>query len=241
MRNNPSYLTALTGAEIMWNGNATASRRYQTEIPPEGSLEHKMLKEFEQRLIHHKESYFSAEEFFYVPQMEAEWSITAADGSSQTALGVTVILRRRHTAEGLFPDAEVGDEVTARRVIHSDRARSAWLHVGFGAPYRSHRKWQGIPEQGQWDAFDAEVTLNGKPVAPPKWQQPGKFKQLGTTWHQPIQEEPWREEALYWLRQPVRVKLQAGENHFALRSQYGYPQQHWQVSLWLTDDNGEVL
>jgi glycosyl hydrolase family 20 len=232
LRNNPFYLTALTGAEVMWNGNPTGSRRYQTMMPPDGTLEHAVLAEFEQRLLYHRERHFNPEEFFYVPQMQAKWTVTEADGTIHPATGVTVILRRRHTGEGLFPDPEIGKTVTATRIIHSDSDRDAWLHVGLGAPYRSHRKWQGIPPQGQWDNFGGSVALNGQPVAPPQWREPGRFKHLQAAWHQPIQEEPWREEELYWLRQAVKVQLQKGANRFDITTRYGYAEHHWQVSLW---------
>lgn len=235
LRNNPFYLTALTGAEVMWNGNPTGSRRYQALIPPKGSLEHTMLAEFEQRLLFHKNKHFTESEFFYIPQLDAQWLVTANNGATKLAIGNTIILRRRHTGEGLFGDLPVGSQVTATHTVHSDVAREVLLHAGIGSPYRSHRKWQGIPELGEWDAFGATITLNGKPVEPPRWREPGRFKHLESAWHKPIQEEPWREEELYWLRQPVEVRLEKGDNTIAITTRYAYAEQHWQFSLWLSE------
>lgn len=240
LRNNPFYLTALTGAEVMWNGNPTGSRRYQTMVPPKGTMEHEMLSEFEQRLLSHREKHFKAEEFFYVPQMGAQWTITESDGTRHSANGVTVILRRRHTGEGLFFNPEIGKQVTASRIIHSDSDKSVLLHIGLGAPYRSHRKWQGIPPAGEWDSFGSRVSLNGEPLAPPEWQEPGRFKNLKSTWHQPIQEEPWRDEELYWVRQPILVQLKQGDNRFEITTRYGYKEHHWQVSLWTSEIDGPL-
>ncbi|WOH36609.1 family 20 glycosylhydrolase [Thalassotalea fonticola] len=255
LRNNPFYTSALTGAEVLWKGNKTGSNQYQFQFPPVGSVEHTMLAEFEQRLLLHKRRYFydNDEIFFYRPQANAQWQVrlnnnanskpgndaNKISNSEQLYGGNTLVFKTRQSrgniSAGYFQDVAVGTKLSATRVIHSDSAKKVKLFVGINMPERSHRMWQGVPEQGQWDAFGSTVSLNGKSLAPPTWRKPGNLKIFRSVWRSPIKEEPWSTEDLYWLRDPVIVELKAGNNELKINSQLGYKHQVWQVSAWIDE------
>jgi len=240
LRNNPFYTSALTGAEVMWKGNKTGSTLYQFQYPPLGSIENTMLAEFEQRLLVHKKRYFSDNDelFFYRPQNKAQWKINNG-GKETTYTGNTLVYKTRHSrgniSAGYFQDLAVGSTLSATRIITTQTAKKVKLYIGINIPERSHRMWQGVPESGQWDAFGATVTLNGKALSPPKWRNPGKLKVLRSVWRSPIKEIPWSTEDLYWLRKPIEVDLKAGKNELVINSTLGHKNQVWQVSAWVED------
>lgn len=240
LRNNPFYTSALVGAEVLWKGNKTGSTQYQFQYPPIGSVENTMLTEFEQRLLVHKRRYFKDNDdiFFYRDQANAQWQINVK-GEEQTYSGNTLVYKTRHSrgniSAGYFQDLSVGTKLSATRIINSKHAQKVKLYVGINMPERSHRMWQGVPGQGQWDAFGATVTLNGKPLAPPKWRKPGNLKVLRSVWRSPIKENPWTTEDLYWLREPVVIDLKAGKNELVINSKLGHKNQVWQVSAWIDE------
>lgn len=261
LRNNPFYTSALTAAEVLWKGNRTGQLDYQYQFPPRGSVEHQMLAEFEGRLLFHREHYFNNDDsiFFYRPQFTAEWklkfSLPNTLGAEKrdkltnqfnqqlseysTLGGNTLVLKTRSSREeppkGYLRNAPVGTKVTAQRLIYSDQPKKVKLHISLTTPERSHRMWQGTPEQGQWDAFGGTVSLNGELLSPTEWRHPGKHKVLKSVWKAPIKEVPWNIEELYWLREPIEVQLKAGQNILELESVFGFKKQLWQLTAWVED------
>lgn len=238
LRNNPFYLTALTGAEVMWLGNPTGNIENTHFIPEKGTVEFDHFSEFEDRLIYHKNLYFKGmeDEFFYKKQSDIEWSISDNYGNTKKARGISVMLNNHGYNTGVFPNVKVRDYVTATRTIYSETEKTILVRAGFDVPHRPHRFYGGIPPQGKWDCYGSEIRVNGEIMRPPVWENPRKFKfDIYQTWDNPIQETPWTAEEIYWRRTPVEVKLNAGENIIEIKSVKGYKKQNWMFGFWILE------
>jgi hypothetical protein len=83
--------------------------------------------------------------------------------------------------------------------------------------------------QGKWNAKGAEIYLNGKPVQPPKWVQPG-LSGWGTR-ETPLVDEPWM------VRKPLQVQLKKGRNELLIK----LPRKGWKWSATCFFPNSEGL
>ena len=230
--NNPVYSSGITAAEIFWNGNPTGSQRYKQILPPAGSEALRAFAEFENRLIAHKNLYFKdvGAGFIYPRQSDQVWQLTGPDGTTVEARGVSLLL------SDYFPNTRKRQAAVCRLEIESETDREVLLHAGFDVPGRAHRFYGGVPPKGKWDRYGSTITLNGNPVEPPRWQQPGAYRHdIVQTWDHPVQEVPWTAEELYWRREPVRVQLKKGVNVIEVRAVKNSPKQIWMTALWLED------
>lgn len=154
------------------------------------------------------------------------------------AYGGTILLSDATHTNGLYRDTK-SNLAFAETVIVSDRQRTIDAWLGFETSARSNRKGSGVPPDGKWDAFGAEVTLNGRAVPPPRWRNPGANQFLRHTWHQPPNEIPFTDEELFWTREPARMQLQPGLNRVRIRVPRGYPIQTWQFAMVPVRRSGE--
>ena len=232
MLNNPVYASGLTGAEIFWNGNPTGSQRYKQVLPPTGSEALRAFAEFENRLLIHKELYFNdvGGEFVYTRQADQVWQLTGPNGETAEARGVSLLLG------DYFPNAKKRQAALCRLEVFADEEKEVLLRAGFDVPGRAHRFYGGVPPKGKWDRYGSTITLNGEPVAPPEWKQPGAYRHdIVQTWDNPVQEVPWTAEELYWRREPVKVTLKKGVNVFEVRAVRNSPKQIWMTALWIEE------
>lgn len=233
--NNPVYSSGITAAEIFWNGNPTGNRQYKHRIPPKATVAFEAFSEFEDRLLTHKELYFSdvGPEFIYEKQSDRVWQLTGPSGETIEGRGVTLLL------DSYFPNAKKGQAAICRTEIISNEDKEVFLHAGFDVPLRAHRFYGGVPPKGKWDRYGSTITLNGEPVPPPQWENPGAYcHDRVQTWDNPVQEVPWTAEELYWRREPVRVQLKKGVNVIEVKVVKNSPKQIWMTALW-TDEIGE--
>ena len=230
--NNPVYAAGITAAEIFWNGNPTGSRKYRQMIPPKGTAAFRAFSEYENRLIAHKDLYFGdvGAEFIYEKQCDTVWQLTGPSGETVEGRGVSLLL------DSYFPNAKKRQAAFCRTEIVSDTDRDVLLHAGFDVPLRAHRFYGGVPPKGKWDRYGSTITLNGEPVAPPQWQQPGAYRHdIVQTWDHPVQEVPWTAEELYWRRQPVRIQLKKGVNVIEIKAVKNSPKQTWMAAFWIEE------
>lgn len=227
--NNPVYSAGITAAEIFWNGNPTGSQRYRQILPPEGTDAFRAFSEFENRLLAHKKIYFGdvGSEFIYEKQSDRIWQLTGPSGETVEGRGISLLL------DSYFPNAKKRQSAICRTEIISDTDKTVLLYAGFDVPLRAHRFYGGIPPKGKWDRYGSTITLNGVPIPPPEWKNPGAFRHdIIQTWDHPVQEVPWTSEELYWRRDPVRVQLKKGVNVIEIKAVKNSPKQVWMTALW---------
>ena len=71
----PLYPCVLTFAERVWRGGATKRKDYMAQLPPRGTAGWAEFREFEQRLVSHRDRFFRDVPFAYVKQADMAWSL----------------------------------------------------------------------------------------------------------------------------------------------------------------------
>lgn len=234
VRNSSLWSGLLPFAERFWRGGPVPEgadenpNLYPAPSTPAG----RMLAEFEQRMLAHKNDLLRDEPFCWWPNASLAWRVSepVAPGADTTGVkwhtlyGGAIDVDAMLSSLGLpKPDSAV---VWAETVITVPRDTVIRAQVGFEAPSRSNRISPGIGRQGQWEA-GSDIWVNGVRVAPPVWKEPGAYAFHFNTWHKPEEELPYTDEQLFWTREPVELHLKAGANTVRLCSRKVFPGQHW--------------
>ena len=116
--------------------------------------------------------------------------------------------------------------------IYSDCDREIRAWVSFETPSRSTRRSAGIGEQGKWET-GGRIYINGEEVLPPSpWNEPGMYAYHFSTYSYPdIQDLPWTDEQLFWMREPAVIKLRKGWNTLSMEAYLLYKTPFWFVSF----------
>lgn len=205
----------MTFAERFWNGGRTADDAPGTLLPPAGSEAVRGFEAFQRRMADHKRRFLPREMSYWTPIRATEWEVTlSGEGfeKSVRAWGDVIdldALCRRHAV----PDGPL--DVRLVRTIRSESDTVRYFRAGFDHPQRSNRISDGIPEQGCWPNHGT-LSVNGEPVAPPRYEEPGAYRFHFHTWARPEEEYPYTDEQLYWMQRPVAVTLRRGDNRVEL-------------------------
>lgn len=116
--------------------------------------------------------------------------------------------------------------------IYSDTDREIRAWVSLETPSRSTRRSAGIGEQGKWET-GGKVLVNGEEVLPPTpWNEPGMYSYHFSTYkYADIQNLPWTNEQLFWMREPAKIKLKSGWNTLLIEAPLHYKTPFWYVSF----------
>lgn len=213
-------------AERLWRGGKEAETWLGTLLPASGTPEMERFQEFQKRMAAHKRRFRADDLSYWEPVTASEWDVELSTDSAVyhvKAWGDVIDLDALCSKEGISKEAKV----TARlhRTIKSDSARTGRFKIGFEAPARSNRRSDGIAEQGRWVNY-GQITVNGNVINPPVWEEPGAYRYHYPTWARPEEELPYTDEQLYWMRRPVEIGLQAGDNEVTMTLRRHFP---WQV------------
>lgn len=236
LRMNAVYPGMLSFAERIWRGGGQPG--WIAHIDHGDSA---AFREFEVRLMSHRQQYFQQVEFPYQAQADISWQLIGPFHNKgdlaesfwpekdsqrlrnlkegQSITGGTIILR--HWWANLIKGAleQPGENSTwyAYRRVWSDRdtLRHAW--IGFNDLSRSPAT--DSPPPGAWDAKQSAVWINGQLLPPPIWKRPG---QKGDS------EIPLIDQG-YSYRQPSMVKLRRGWNDILIKAPVGsFKGKDWQ-------------
>ena len=229
-RHSPVWSTLLAFAESTWHGTPKSFDAHKDIMPAPESAGASAFREFESRLLAHRDGPLKTRPFPYVSATTIPWTLSqpVKDPSNvppetTTAYGGTVDLSHFYTVKA----EEDPWWVVAKTRIFSSQEKTIRAWIGFDSPARSNRQATGIPQLGQWTSFGAKVTVNGYAVAPPKWKEPGAHQYLRPTWHQPANEVPYTDEQFYWTREPALVSLNPRWNDIEIAVPLTYPGQRW--------------
>lgn len=222
-------------AERFWRGGRMEGVANVNCLPPEDSPAAAQLKAFQGRMLYHKNHVADIASMRWVPERWLTWQVRLENASSHvsplaafTAFGQVIDLDAQCAMQGIaLPDSV---RCTATTVITVPQACTVQAWVGFDMVARSNRRSDGIPRQGQWEN-SASLLVNGVAVAPPVWNQPGMFRFHFNTWARPEEEIPFTDEQLYWMREPLTIALQAGENEITLSLLKHFPGQYFQFAF----------
>lgn len=217
-------------AERFWNGGRTVTASQGTLLPAESSDEMLRFEDFQRKMTAHKARFLAAEMSYWEPIHAPAWTVTLSTDS----------LSRTFTAWGDVLDLDAlcrlhdipGDRVYCRaaRTFHTPGDTTLYFKIGFEAPARSNRCSDGIAQQGAWPN-EGRISIDGTPVAPPLWQQPGAFRFHFNTWARTEEEFPYTDEQLYWMRPPVAVKLHSGEHTVEVSLRKHFPGQRFHFAF----------
>jgi hypothetical protein len=247
----PVFPTMVTYSERVWRGATQDYPEYWAKLPPAGDPLLAEFTEFENDLLVHRDKYFTGVlPFPYVRQTQVPWKLIGPfdhggnlaqsfgpeteilpsyESGGQTfgwidALGGTIHLDHFFGFDS-YSTASEGTYYALTYLV-SDVARDVDMWFQFGTPSVSRRRNGGNPPLGKWNAYEANVWVNGSPVAPPTWNNPGPLSGSGD-------EIPFTNEG-YFYREPTTVSLNAGVNQILLRvpqgSASGYGTGKWMFS-----------
>ena len=221
----------LAYAERFWNGGRTADEYAGTLLPAHSTEAMQRFERFQLRMQVHKELFLGDEMAFWAPIHAPEWQVEMRTDSAVynlSAWGDAVDLDALCRQAGINPAERV--ECRMRRMIESECDTVRMFRVGFESPARSNRLSDGIAEQGCWPNR-GRVTVNGTPLAPPEWQQPGAYRFHFNTWARPEEEFSYTDEQFYWMRKPLPVELHKGKNSVEIYLQRHFRGQRFHAAL----------
>lgn len=220
----------LAFAERFWNGGQTSTENPGTLMQPPGTETMERFLAFQQKMSRHKNHFLAEEMEYWQPVQPTAWEITLTspqDTVHTTAYGDVLdldALCKKHRVKGLPVHCRV------LRTVTMPQDTSIRFKTGFEAPARSNRISDGIAEAGCWENSGL-VLVNGTPVPPPVWNEPGKYRFHFNTWGRPEEELPFTDEQLYWMRHPVDVTLKRGSNTVELRLVKSFEGQRFHLAF----------
>lgn len=233
---NPVYPAIALYSDNFWNGRERDEMRHYANLPDPRDPAFALPADLERRVLAHK-PLFAGKPFPYWRQTQMRWRMaeTAEDlPFADLPWGERLIAQGTiYPQHFFFPQTNLTDGksgcVWLGTVVHSDRARTVPLIADFMAYSRSDgRSRDAALVQGQWNAKGARLLLNGTPIPPPRWHQPGLAGPR--TREIPLVDEPWA------VRPPLRVNLRKGRNELLIK----LPRKGWKWSATclFPDDTG---
>ncbi|MGD9563293.1 MAG: family 20 glycosylhydrolase [Pyrinomonadaceae bacterium] len=248
---NPVWPGTLAYSEAVWTGRPRFGKEYMDAMPSPETEAGSHFAEFEQRLARHRDRYFKSEPFPFVQSSHIKFHMfgpytrgkdepidkpfapekNGQDSSPERSRTVYGGVFRVDELIGKPLQAEAVETVYLETEIFSRQAKQVRAWVGFETPTRSSRKSAGIPANGKWDSNGATIFVNGKELAGPRWQNPGRNRYLQETWFLPANEIPYTDEEFYWSRKPAAIDLKKGWNKVLIRVPRAYKGQSWMAAF----------
>lgn len=241
VRHSGAWSGLLPYAERFWRGGLTPEGVTDPNLTPDPATPAGMaLAEFETRLTAHKKGQLKDEPFDWWPNASLKWRVSEPVALNTLAAPDTTGVKW-HTLYGgsievdsylsslKLPNPDSG-MVWAETIITVPRDTVIRAQVGFEAPARSNRNSVGIGRHGEWEA-NGRIWVNGEPVAPPVWKEPGAYAFHFHTWAKPEEEFPYTDEQLFWTREPSEIKLKAGANNIVICAPKVFRQQRWSFAF----------
>lgn len=232
-RQSPVFPSLLAASESYWRGHMPHHPQYWARLPGAGDSEYARYVEFEDRLLAHRDKYFTDWPFPYVRQTNIPWKLIGPfdhKGDLNTAFAPEKEIRESYQVDGKtyrWVDV-VGATIAVNHVsydgwlpkigagtvyvlthVWAPRAAMVDFWIGFNGPSRSNRRGNPNPQQGEWTLVGSKVWINDGAVPPPVWKQPGAVADPVET---PLVDED------YFYRKPVSVALQAGWNKVLIKA-----------------------
>ncbi|MEO6069423.1 MAG: family 20 glycosylhydrolase, partial [Chitinophagaceae bacterium] len=236
---NGVYPNLIAFAERTWRGGGQAG--WVATIGAPGSVKAKEFAEFENRLLWHKDHYFSTLPFPYVRQSGTAWKLygpfdnegnvsktfapeessfnSKTETPALSIIGGTIVLRHWWfpLISGAIKEPKENTTWYATTKIWSEEAGFQSIWIGFNNLSRSPAS--DSPPPGAWDAKNSAVWVNGKLIPPPVWKRGG---QKG------FSEIPLVDEG-YEYRAPTKIYLNKGWNEVLIKAPVGsFKGKDWQ-------------
>lgn len=246
---NPVYPGIVTYSETSWKGEpADFGEQYLARLPLSGDSLFEQFREFEDRLVRHRDLYFNGKPFPYVKQTGIAWKIIGPfdhKGDFDRKFAVEDSLADSYRVDGKevgwagpypggtvhvrhffgFPSWYDQKEGTVYAMTHvwSPRDQETDCWIGFHDWSRSGGRRGGpFPQQGEWHTTHPRVWVNGKLVGPPVWKNPGLPAAS--------EEIPFEDEN-YSFRETTKISLKKGWNPVLLKVPQGGNSWKWMFTF----------
>lgn len=250
LRQNPVYPGMVTYSEAVWTGKKKSyGRKYWSNLPPDSTEAYLEFREFESRLLIHRERYFRDKPFPYLKNAHIPWRIIGPfdhNGDMSRSFPVETQIKDQYFVDGEshewhdevlyggtihlkhffgFPSPVEQDSGTvyALTYVYSHKKQRVGAWIGFNNWSRSGGRRGGpTPVQGEWDQTKPKVWINDEEVVPPQWNNPGVSVKSS--------EIPFSNED-YYYRVPTRIVLQKGWNKVLLKVPHGGSAWKWMFTF----------
>ena len=210
-------------ADNYWCGRKADRPEFLSRLPAAGDPLLAEAEDLERRLAAQRDARFGdfGFAFPFVRQTKMRWRITDAATGKVVARDVaqgTVWLANRRRKENSFLRVKKGTAIVETWIRSpEERTVGAWIDLsGYNGAYA--RLGGRTPQLGEWNSAGGTISLNGTPVPPPAWKQPGMKSTTKCECEQDIPystdllEKPLVDE-LPTLRPPTELRLKKGWNH----------------------------
>lgn len=239
---NNFYPSMLTLAERTWLGGGSEYFDVEGTKLNINQNDFEAFREFENRLLWHKEHRFGDMPFAYVKQTNVHWKITDAfpnqgnlkmqfapeteiedsytyqgdTYNSKDATGAGIYLRHvwGNLVPAFFADAQPNHTAYAHTYVYSPVQQKVGLWINFQNYSRSEMDL--APEQGEWDFKSSKIWINDTELLPPSWESTHTIKS---------NEVPLTNEN-FEVRKPMSVQLNKGWNKVLIKLPIGQFQSH---------------
>lgn len=223
---------ALVGfAESYWSGNREDRPEFFTRLPLPGTPAFAAAERLEHRMIAQRDRVVRnirpEVPFPFVGQTRMRWSVRDGENGKLLATDVpqgTIWAYNANATQNALVPADRGDFVFETWIRSTeDRTVGCWIELCKVNGVYARDGVARMPGQGEWTAEGGEVRVNGEPVAPPEWEQPGLAAKLpidvleqDVPYSNDLLETPMVDE-MFALRQPIPVKFRKGWNRVMIR------------------------
>lgn len=244
LKQNPIYPSMVFYADAIWKGRKKEHKNYWAKLPKEGTKELEDFKDFEEKVIVHRDLFFQKKEFPYLKQTSIKWKIIGPfmhDGDvlkkfpveedildtykigneefqwEDSIVGGTLHLKHFFGFPALTEVKEGTYYAHTEIFAPTERVQDFW--IGFQGWSRSGGRRGGpFPDLGQWHTTNPKIWINDKEIAPPVWKQPN----LAST----TPEIPFVDED-YFFREPTKIYLKKGWNKVLIKIPHGGNSWKW--------------
>lgn len=244
LKQNPIYPSMVFYADAIWKGREKNYTEYWAKLPHENTEAFQAFKNFEEKVIAHRDLFFKGKEFPYIKQTNIQWKIIGPfsyKGDTAVKLAVEDTLKATYTVKGKdykWSEPSVGATIHLKHFfdfpaltdkrsgtfyayteIYSPDNRVQDFWIGFQGWSRSGGRRGGpFPAQGQWHSTNPKIWVNDLEVMPPVWKQPNIEEKSD--------EIPFIDED-YFYRTPTKVTLKKGWNKVLLKIPQGVNSWKW--------------
>jgi hexosaminidase len=259
-RQSPVLPAMLAFAERVWRGALNNRADAWARLPSPHDPVFREYAEFERDMLAHGKGLGAEWPFPYARQTHIPWRLIGpfdhggdtgrafpvesgiadsyeVDGrvyrwSEDEHIGGTIHINHFFGFPAHLPKSNPGT-VYGLTYVKSPREQEVDFWIGFNGQSRSGIRASGPnPQQGQWSVVDSQVWLNGDPIAPPVWEQPGLAVKTS--------EIPMVDEN-YYFREPSKLRLNKGWNTVLIKAPHGAPARKWMFTFAPAPGDGEDL
>ena len=235
---NGMPIAMLPFAERAWVGGKGYGLDYDMLVPgPENQGYHDLIA-FEQKMVYHREHQLKKWNTHWVANAHIPWQVTIPQPQGTpkekmkwvSAYGGSINLYALGKQHGVKSAQKMVAHLKTEIYSEEDRVIRAW--VSLETPSRSTRRSAGIGKQGEWET-GGTVLVNGEKVLPPvPWNHPGEYAYHFSAYkYRDIQDIPWTNEQLFWMREPAKIHLKKGWNTVEIEAPLHYKTPFWYVAF----------